>query len=105
MIFVAVAIAETTTTTGLGPAAIADITLEAVGCGSTQTDSPAKDDPPKPYPQRLPSMRSSMLRCPGVLLLPVLPRRDYDRDEALILMSTPAGRLNLLSASIVLAVA
>ena len=32
--------------------------------------------------------------------------RPYDhRDEALILISTPAGRLNLLSASIVFAVA
>ena len=70
----------------------------------------------QPYPQRRPSMPCRALL--SVLKIVKLNEnepmnsmntttiaRGIYRDEALILMSTPAGRLSLLRASIVLAVA
>ncbi len=82
------------------------LTLEVAGSGSTQTRRPLEPtECPGLTRDAFQACRSSTLPCFLKVPLSVSPHRGYDRDEALILMSTPAGRLNLLSASIVLAVA
>lgn len=102
-----------------GPETRLAITLEALGCGSVRVS-------PEPYPQGHPSMPCRALLEMSVCVSPLAvvvwvvwirlrsdscslaesdPHAARHRDEALILISTPAGRLSLFKASIVLAVA
>jgi hypothetical protein len=92
---------------------------DASGSRSKPLAAGAPEHPPReeraaePYPQRLPSMPCrTLLNVLKKLETTAGPTKETPadhpsnhREEALILMSTPAGRLNLLSASIVLAVA